>query len=824
MECDFPAKVQCLDGNPSKIDSSFINRNPSQNFDLNAETSNQDRVFISNTNQYQPQSTNHYQPQSTNQHQPQSTNQYQPQQTHQYKPQSSNPLVGTQFIVEGQHLNTDTSQHFGSSVTTDYGLQTGEPKQLYGSSFVVNGYSQQNAELQPQQIYPNEQNTPGRQDLRSPSNSEATDSNTKYPGQIQQQFPIRPNFIQNQPTKFEPANSNTNYPGQIQPQFPIKQNVNQNPQTRPESINSNTNYQRPIQQQVPVRQNFNQSPPSKSEPINNNSNYPGSVQQQFSIQQNVNKNLPRTNPNGYVNPGQGNIPISNDQSIVEGNQFLPNQNHYGIPNNYGNVQETQGMYLPEQEQINQQKNKVRFPSPNYPYSQNGYNVNQKPTLSNPSNVDPNSWMRRQLKVKQGSGLSAYANTNVQSEYEEFQAPNNQFNRPALTFNVGQQIEHNKPKNYDSLGAASQTDLNYGQQSSIPNGQGYISKSSPDYLAHPNVNEPGQPQYLDSASSQDRRINGDSKMNRQFKIVVPNVTSSIDNTEQSKPNKEFNFNRDSSGRKLSTSYNSLQYPKQKENVGTIQNPSYIDNSQSPSNESPVYSPSLASSTCPNGFNGIKPHPTECSKFLSCANGRTFEMDCGPGTLFNPAISVCDHPYNVNCKQNVKSTSTIIEEDYTYTTATTIERSDDPPIDQRHEFDHETSNSDLVTNTEPLENHNQAVLETLPIENTQSKFLRNPSSIDLPDNFLPNSSLMYTPTKVVNNKVNNNIAVRIDLKPNSTQSIRLRGGPKSSEGFLQVQEKPFQWGVVCDELNSWTIDKADIVCKQLGFKRYLLFTNQ
>jgi len=79
-------------------------------------------------------------------------------------------------------------------------------------------------------------------------------------------------------------------------------------------------------------------------------------------------------------------------------------------------------------------------------------------------------------------------------------------------------------------------------------------------------------------------------------------------------------------------------------------------------------------------------------------------------------------------------------------------------------------------------------------------------------------VYTPPKIVNNKVNNNIAVRIDLKPNSTQSIRLRGGPKSSEGFLQVQGKPFQWGVVCDELNSWTIEKADIVCKQLGFKRY------
>jgi len=651
-------------------------------------------------------------------------------------------------------------------VNTDYGLQTGESKPLYGSSFVVNGYTQQNTNVQSQQFYPNEQNH-----NFAPQN---------IPGQ--QEFLSRP------PPRSEPAISNTNYPGQIQ-------------------------------QQSPNRQNFIQNPPTPFEPVNINPNYQGPIQQQFPIQQNFNKNPSRTNSNEYVNPEQGIKPFSKGQSSLQ------NQNNYGTPHNYNNVQETQSTYLSEQEQISQQKNKIRFPSPYQPYSQNSYNGNQKPITSNPSTVNPNSWIRGQLKVKQGSSLSSYPSANEELEYEEFQTPNNQFNKPASTFDVGnkQQIEYNKPNSfpnsYDSPGYASQTNINYGQQSSIPNGQGYNSKSSPDYLAHPKVSEPEQQQYLNPIAH-DRQTNRDSKTSKQFKIVVSNISNPIDNIEQSKSNTEFNFNRDSFGKKLSNNYNDIQFAKQKENSGKVQSPSYTDNIQSPSQQSPVYSSSATNSKCPNGFNGIKPHPTECSKFLSCANGRTFEMDCGPGTLFNPAISVCDHPYNVECNQFVRTTSTTVEDDFImYTTPTPVQEDYTPPIDVRREFDQETSNSDLVTETEPLENHNQAVLETLPIENKQLKILRNPSSIDLPDNFLQNSSIIYTPPKIMNN----NVVVRIDLKPNSTQSIRLRGGPKNSEGFLQVQEKPFQWGVVCDELNSWTIEKADIVCKQLGFKRYFIFTN-
>ncbi|XP_077267025.1 uncharacterized protein LOC143900014 isoform X4 [Temnothorax americanus] len=55
------------------------------------------------------------------------------------------------------------------------------------------------------------------------------------------------------------------------------------------------------------------------------------------------------------------------------------------------------------------------------------------------------------------------------------------------------------------------------------------------------------------------------------------------------------------------------------------------------------------TCPVDFTGLLPHPETCKKFLQCANGATYVMDCGPGTAFNPITTVCDWPYNVpNCK--------------------------------------------------------------------------------------------------------------------------------------------------------------------------------
>ncbi|KAI3379295.1 hypothetical protein SNEBB_003846 [Seison nebaliae] len=39
---------------------------------------------------------------------------------------------------------------------------------------------------------------------------------------------------------------------------------------------------------------------------------------------------------------------------------------------------------------------------------------------------------------------------------------------------------------------------------------------------------------------------------------------------------------------------------------------------------------------------------CRTFVSCDTaGRATVMNCGPGTVFNPALHVCDHPENVGC---------------------------------------------------------------------------------------------------------------------------------------------------------------------------------
>ncbi|VVC45038.1 C-type lectin fold,Low-density lipoprotein (LDL) receptor class A, conserved site,Kringle-like fold,SRCR [Cinara cedri] len=773
LECDFPAKVQCRNGNPSKIDSSLFNRNPDQNFDLNAQTSNQDHVFISNTNeyqpqpnnqyqpqsnsqyqpqpniqyqpqsntQYQPQSNTQYQPQSNNQYQPQSNNQYQPQSNNQYQPQFTNPLPGSQIIAEGQMLLTDNySQNIGPALINDYNLQPAGSKLSYGSNIVTN-------------VQPN------------------TDVHQQY--------------------------------------FPAEQNYNV------------------ASQNTPSEQVFNPRLPNKSELGSTNTNYPGTIQQKYPVKQNA-------NPNGKINSGPMTYPVlnvQNPQFVLDQNNYRPPNNYgttnnneapnnYVVPNNYGNFQATQDTYSIKKLQNNQPKDKIRFPIvKENPSLQTGYSRNQ-PVSSDSSNINPNSWIRGQIKEKQRTKQNLYPNGYTKNE--EFQVSNNHFDIPESTFDLGDQIQIDNNKEstihniYDPLSITSQSNINYKQQSSSLNSQGNNPNPSSSYSNPLKFNQHEEPQN-EYQTPQDK----------QFQIVVSN-----NNREPSSyslninPPKELNFNTGSPEKKSLNNYNNIQYLNQ--------NPSNTDKSQISSKGSPVYEPSV-SPKCPNGFNGIQPHPTDCSKFLSCANGRTFEMDCGPGTLFNPTISVCDYPSNVKCNRIIEITtiSTVTEDlsdisqsidlrqQFNHNTdRSNLKRQFDHNTNSsnlKRQFDHNTNISDLVTEPESLENQNQAVLEILPTENRQFKILKNPTSIDLPDNFLPNTSIAPIPPKVINNGLKSSIPIKIDLKPNNTQSIRLRGSPKNFEGFLQVQEKPFKWGVVCDTPNSWTINKADIVCKQLGFKR-------
>lgn len=52
-------------------------------------------------------------------------------------------------------------------------------------------------------------------------------------------------------------------------------------------------------------------------------------------------------------------------------------------------------------------------------------------------------------------------------------------------------------------------------------------------------------------------------------------------------------------------------------------------------------------CDGGASGLYPHPLECTKYLHCDRGKTFVVDCSPGTVFNDVDNVCDWPWKTHC---------------------------------------------------------------------------------------------------------------------------------------------------------------------------------
>ncbi|GJQ67849.1 SCRASP1 [Trypoxylus dichotomus] len=52
-------------------------------------------------------------------------------------------------------------------------------------------------------------------------------------------------------------------------------------------------------------------------------------------------------------------------------------------------------------------------------------------------------------------------------------------------------------------------------------------------------------------------------------------------------------------------------------------------------------------CPDNSQSFYPHPTSCSKFIECNRGEAHVLDCIDGLHYNPALSWCDFPENVNC---------------------------------------------------------------------------------------------------------------------------------------------------------------------------------
>ncbi|XP_011499966.1 PREDICTED: uncharacterized protein LOC105363863 [Ceratosolen solmsi marchali] len=101
------------------------------------------------------------------------------------------------------------------------------------------------------------------------------------------------------------------------------------------------------------------------------------------------------------------------------------------------------------------------------------------------------------------------------------------------------------------------------------------------------------------------------------------------------------------------------------------------------------------TCPLYISGTIAHPSECTKYLQCVSGNTFIMECGPGTVFNPSINICDYPRNVKgCEGSFKHA--IPNED---TGHTNDDRLSNPrkPSQTFHDYHLETSNDDKLIKT-------------------------------------------------------------------------------------------------------------------------------
>ncbi|KAJ3652129.1 hypothetical protein Zmor_018121 [Zophobas morio] len=69
-------------------------------------------------------------------------------------------------------------------------------------------------------------------------------------------------------------------------------------------------------------------------------------------------------------------------------------------------------------------------------------------------------------------------------------------------------------------------------------------------------------------------------------------------------------------------------------------------------------------CPYGAEGLYKHPTDCSRYLNCANGETYVQSCAPGTLFNPELKICDFPYNVVCRNGTEGGISVVDYDAGY----------------------------------------------------------------------------------------------------------------------------------------------------------------
>jgi|GEM_PF-6528638 len=78
---------------------------------------------------------------------------------------------------------------------------------------------------------------------------------------------------------------------------------------------------------------------------------------------------------------------------------------------------------------------------------------------------------------------------------------------------------------------------------------------------------------------------------------------------------------------------------------------------------IISPALAADSTICTKEGFFPDPVDCTRFYRCVNfdGKftKFDFSCGPGTVFDPELTTCNHPWAVspNLECSSKGSSSI-----------------------------------------------------------------------------------------------------------------------------------------------------------------------
>lgn len=69
-----------------------------------------------------------------------------------------------------------------------------------------------------------------------------------------------------------------------------------------------------------------------------------------------------------------------------------------------------------------------------------------------------------------------------------------------------------------------------------------------------------------------------------------------------------------------------------------------------------------SKCDETGTGLNEHPHDCTKFVTCENGRMRVQSCDVGFMFNPMLKICDFSRNVqNCKTGIREPTIPAEQD-------------------------------------------------------------------------------------------------------------------------------------------------------------------